>query len=110
MIGQRVYAPASEYPVLELPCDNVSSNGLQRNSSPFCHVVIPAPDLAKANSFYEAIFGWRVQVPGPNYWFFESRNVGGAFSKVWSHTTQSRWSGLHRKEGINLRRLKTRSR
>lgn len=55
---------------------------IQRNRSPFCHVVIPAPDLAKAKSFYEAIFGWHVQanVPGPNYWFFESGNVGGAFS------------------------------
>jgi predicted enzyme related to lactoylglutathione lyase len=49
--------------------------------SPFCHIVIPAPGLQKAKSFYEAIFGWRVQagVPGPDYWFFESGNVGGAF-------------------------------
>jgi predicted enzyme related to lactoylglutathione lyase len=55
---------------------------VQKNRSPFCHVVIPAPDLAKAKSFYEAIFGWRVEAnfPGPNYWFFESGNVGGAFS------------------------------
>jgi predicted enzyme related to lactoylglutathione lyase len=55
---------------------------VQRNRNPFCHIVIPAPDLAKVKSFYEAVFGWRVQanVPGPNYWFFESGNVGGASS------------------------------
>ena len=54
----------------------------QRSGSPFCHIVIPAPDLAKAKSFYEAIFGWRVRenAPGPQYWFFESGNVGGAFN------------------------------
>jgi predicted enzyme related to lactoylglutathione lyase len=59
--------------------------------SPFCHVVIPAPDLAKAKSFYEAIFGWRVRVdvPGPNYWFFESGNVGGAFSSTKKPAQQS---------------------
>lgn len=50
--------------------------------SPFCHIVIPAPDLAKARDFYEKAFGWTVQpnVPGPGYWFFESGNVGGAFN------------------------------
>ncbi len=50
--------------------------------SPFCHIVIPAPDLEKAKSFYEAIFGWQVQahVPGAKYWFFKSGNVGGAFN------------------------------
>jgi uncharacterized protein len=54
----------------------------QNNPSPFCHVVIPAPDLGKAKSFYEAVFGWRVKanVHGPKYWFFESGNVGGAFT------------------------------
>jgi predicted enzyme related to lactoylglutathione lyase len=64
---------------------------VQRNRNPFCHVVIPAPNLAKAKSFYEAIFGWRVQanVPGPNYWFFESGNVGGAFSSNKKPTQQS---------------------
>lgn len=56
--------------------------GDQRTRGAFCHIVIPARDLAKAKSFYEAIFGWQVQmnVPGPGYWFFESGNVGGAFS------------------------------
>lgn len=50
--------------------------------SPFCHIVIPAPDLAKAQLFYEQVFGWKVQpnVPGPKYWFFETGNVGGAFN------------------------------
>jgi len=50
--------------------------------SPFCHIVIPAPDLEKAKAFYQRVFGWRVQanVPGPRYWFFESGNVGGAFN------------------------------
>jgi len=64
---------------------------VQRNPSPLCHVVIPAPDLAKAKSFYEAIFGWRVQadVPGPNYWFFESGNLGGAFSSNKRPASQS---------------------
>jgi uncharacterized protein len=64
---------------------------VQKNRSPFCHVVIPAPNLAKAKSFYEAIFGWRVHanVPGPNYWFFESGNVGGAFSSNKKPTQQS---------------------
>ena len=53
----------------------------QRRSGSFCHIVIPAPDLGKARSFYENIFGWRVQanVPGSKYWFFDSGNVGGAF-------------------------------
>ena len=52
-----------------------------RKPDPFCHIVIPAPDLEKAQVFYEAAFGWRVHanVPGPNYWFFESGNVRGAF-------------------------------
>src|SRR5258705_12989823 len=51
------------------------------SGAPFCHIVIPAPDLGKAKSFFETIFGWRVHenVPGPSYWFFESGNVGGAF-------------------------------
>ena len=50
------------------------------SASPFCHIVIPAPDLGKAKSFYEQVFGWRVQVnvPGDKYWFFSSGNVGGA--------------------------------
>ena len=50
--------------------------------SPFCHIVIPAPDLEKAKAFYQQVFGWKVQanVPGPKYWFFESGNVGGAFN------------------------------
>lgn len=50
--------------------------------NPFCHIVIPAPDLAKARDFYRQVFGWQVQDnhPGPKYWFFESGNVGGAFS------------------------------
>ena len=49
--------------------------------SPFCHIVIPSPDLEKAKHIYERVFGWKVQVnvPGPGYWFFESGNVGGAF-------------------------------
>ena len=50
--------------------------------SPFCHIVIPAPDLERAKRFYEGAFGWTVQanVPGPGYWFFQSGNVGGAFN------------------------------
>ena len=58
-------------------------------AAPFCHIVIPAPDLAKAKDFYEYIFGWRVRVnhPGPAYWFFESGNVGGAFDQN-AHPTQ----------------------
>ena len=50
-------------------------------ASPFCHIVIPAPDLSKAKQFYERIFGWTVKEshPGRAYWFFESGNVGGAF-------------------------------
>jgi predicted enzyme related to lactoylglutathione lyase len=53
----------------------------KHGGSSFCHIVIPAPDLAKAKSFYEAVFGWHVRpnVPGPTYWFFDSGNVGGAF-------------------------------
>lgn len=51
-------------------------------SSPFCHIVVPAPDLERASAFYQRVFGWKVQtnVPGPKYWFFESGNVGGAFN------------------------------
>jgi predicted enzyme related to lactoylglutathione lyase len=40
---------------------------IQKSRSPFCHVVIPAPDLAKAKAFYEAIFGWRVQANFPEF-------------------------------------------
>jgi predicted enzyme related to lactoylglutathione lyase len=49
--------------------------------SPFCHIVIPSPDLDKAKLFYEQIFGWKTQarIPGPKYWFFESGNVSGGF-------------------------------
>jgi len=49
--------------------------------SPFCHIVIPSPDLEKAKLFYEQIFGWKTEanVPGASYWFFESGNVNGAF-------------------------------
>lgn len=52
-----------------------------RPANPFCHIVIPAPDLEKARLFYETVFGWQVQInsPGPRYWFFKSGNVGGAF-------------------------------
>jgi uncharacterized protein len=51
-------------------------------ASPFCHIVVPAPDLEKAKAFYQRVFGWRVHanVPGSKYWFFESGNVGGAFN------------------------------
>jgi predicted enzyme related to lactoylglutathione lyase len=51
-------------------------------ANPFCHIVIPAPELALAKMFYERVFGWRVQenVPSATYWFFESGNVGGAFN------------------------------
>jgi len=59
--------------------------------SPFCHVVIPAPDLGKAKLFYEVVFNWCVQenVPGPNYWFFQSGNVSGAFSREKHPSRQS---------------------
>lgn len=52
------------------------------DASPFCHISIPASDLEKAKTFYESVFGWtvKVNIPGPKYWFFESGNVGGAFS------------------------------
>jgi predicted enzyme related to lactoylglutathione lyase len=52
-----------------------------QSGSPFCHVVIPAPDLDKAKAFYETVFGWTVKAnePGATYWFFTSGNVGGAF-------------------------------
>ena len=50
-------------------------------ASSFCHIGIPAPDLERAKSFYENVFGWTVQVSpaAPKYWFFESGNVSGAF-------------------------------
>src|SRR5688572_26750360 len=56
--------------------------GDSNSGGPFCHIVIPAPDLEKAKSFYEAVFGWRIQanVPGQKYWFFDSGNISGAFS------------------------------
>jgi uncharacterized protein len=62
-----------------------------RTPSPFCHIVIPAPDLAKAKVFYETVFAWQVQanVPGGNYWFFETGNVGGAFSSSKKPAAQS---------------------
>ena len=49
--------------------------------SPFCHIVIPAPDLERARAFYEQVFGWKTRVgfPGAKYWLFESGNVSGAF-------------------------------
>jgi Predicted enzyme related to lactoylglutathione lyase len=49
--------------------------------TPFCHIVIPAPDLGKAEHFYTNVFGWKVtpREPGPGYWFFHSGNVDGAF-------------------------------
>jgi predicted enzyme related to lactoylglutathione lyase len=55
---------------------------LEPAPSPFCHIVIPAPDLEKAKDFYQRVFGWNVQpnVPGARYWFFKSGNVGGAFN------------------------------
>lgn len=51
--------------------------------SPFCHIVVPAPDLERARGFYESVFAWRVKagVPGETYWFFESGNVGGALDR-----------------------------
>lgn len=53
--------------------------------------MIPAPDLALAQTFYEAVFGWRVQahVPGPGYWFFQSGNLGGAFDGSGKPSPQS---------------------
>jgi uncharacterized protein len=52
-----------------------------KRAAEFCHVILPAPNLDKAKSFYETVFGWSVSanVPGTNYWFFNSGNVGGAF-------------------------------
>lgn len=29
-----------------------------------CHVEIPAPDMAEAKRFYEAVFGWKVELWG----------------------------------------------
>ncbi|MBA3914876.1 MAG: VOC family protein [Acidobacteriales bacterium] len=59
--------------------------------SPFCHIVIPAPDLTSAKAFYEAVFGWCVRAndPGPKYWFFESGNIGGAFNAYIKPSGQS---------------------
>lgn len=50
-------------------------------ASAFCHLSLPAPDLDKAKSFYEAVFGWTVQISpaAPKYWFFEAGNISGAF-------------------------------
>lgn len=50
-------------------------------ASSFCHISIPAPDLGNAKAFYESVFGWTIQISpaAPNYWFFESGNVSGAF-------------------------------
>src|SRR5258708_30368194 len=57
---------------------------MKHDSEPkaFCHIVIPAPDLDKAKSFYERVFGWKVQegIRGRTSWFFSTGNVGGAFS------------------------------
>jgi predicted enzyme related to lactoylglutathione lyase len=52
-----------------------------QSAAAFCHIVIPAPELEKAKTFYEAVFGWQVSsnVPGAKYWFFKSGNVGGGF-------------------------------
>ncbi len=33
-------------------------------SHDICHVEIPAPDMAEAKRFYEAVFGWKIELWG----------------------------------------------
>ncbi|MFC1588491.1 VOC family protein [Planctomycetota bacterium] len=45
-----------------------------------CHIEIPAPDLAKAKSFYQSVFGWTMEdIPEMPYVMFSSGTVGGGF-------------------------------
>lgn len=48
-----------------------------------CHIEIPAADLEQTATFYETVFGWKVQrnVPHEEYWFFDSGNLAGGFER-----------------------------
>jgi predicted enzyme related to lactoylglutathione lyase len=46
-------------------------------SHDICHVEIPAPDMAEAKRFYEAVFGWKVELWGDGtYAIFKTSDKG----------------------------------
>ena len=44
-------------------------------------LVIPAPDLEKAEKFYSSIFHWKTSVYTADFWLFEADTVHGGFDK-----------------------------
>ena len=47
-----------------------------------CHFEIPSTDFARSKDFYEALFGWRVQIlTEMNYAIFDAEDgIGGGFN------------------------------
>jgi predicted enzyme related to lactoylglutathione lyase len=46
-----------------------------------CHIEIPAPDLAKAMTFYATVFGWETQAFSGGYAIFRDGVTGGGLDK-----------------------------
>jgi len=44
-------------------------------------IVIPSPDLEKAEMFYSTIFSWKISVYTSEFWLFEADTVHGGFDK-----------------------------
>ena len=42
-----------------------------------CHVEVPAPDLAKMQAFYGAVFDWQFSPMMPGYVLFQAGDTGG---------------------------------
>jgi predicted enzyme related to lactoylglutathione lyase len=42
-----------------------------------CHMEVPAPDLEKAKTFYEGVFGWECRPMGEGYLLFAMPGGGG---------------------------------
>lgn len=42
-----------------------------------CHVEVPAPDLAKMQAFYGAVFDWQFTPMAPGYVLFHAGGTGG---------------------------------
>jgi predicted enzyme related to lactoylglutathione lyase len=58
---------------------------------PIVHIELPSTDLAKSKAFYEALFGWKVQIDTVmNYASFETGGeLGGGFMK-WDKITKDK--------------------
>ena len=58
------------------------------------YIEIPANDLAKAKTFYSAVFNWKFEDYGPEYCAFNDGRLNGGFFRSQQHTSTANGSAL----------------